>query len=119
MRAATLTALIGLSAQLFLLDPSSAADYSSRPIKLLVGALAGGITDTMARTIAQALSSLFGHRFWSRTGPVLAAALLRKRSHDRRLTAILCRSASPATRSTQRSIRNCRSICSLTSRQWR
>src|SRR6516162_8860421 len=60
MRAATLTALIGLSAQLFLLDPSSAADYSSRPIKLLVGASAGGITDTMARTIAQALSSLFG-----------------------------------------------------------
>ena len=60
MRAATLTALIGLSAQLFLLDPSSAADYSSRPIKILVGASAGGITDTMARTIAQALSSLFG-----------------------------------------------------------
>jgi hypothetical protein len=119
MRAATLTALIGLSAQLFLLDPSSAADYSSRPIKLLVGALAGGITDTMARTIAQALSSLFGQPVLVENRPVLAATLLRKRSHDRRLTAIRCWSASPATRSTQRSIRNCRSIWSLTSRQSR
>jgi hypothetical protein len=44
MRAAKMTALIGLSAQLFLLGPSSAADYPSRPIKLLVGASAGGTT---------------------------------------------------------------------------
>src|SRR5262252_9924788 len=60
MRAAKVTALIGLSAQLLLQAPSSAADYPSRPIKLLVGASAGGTTDTMARTIAQPLSSLFG-----------------------------------------------------------
>lgn len=60
MRAARVTALIGLLPQLLLLDPSSAADYPSRPIKLLVGASAGGTTDTMARTIAQPLSSLFG-----------------------------------------------------------
>jgi tripartite-type tricarboxylate transporter receptor subunit TctC len=60
MRAAKVTGLIGLSAQLLLLAPSSAADYPSRPIKLLVGASAGGTTDTMARTIAEPLSSLFG-----------------------------------------------------------
>ena len=60
MRAAEVTALIGLLAQLLLLVPSSAADYPSRPIKLLVGASAGGTTDTMARTIAEPLSSLFG-----------------------------------------------------------
>jgi tripartite-type tricarboxylate transporter receptor subunit TctC len=60
MRAAKVTALIGLSAQLLLLGPSWAADYPSRPIKLLVGASAGGTTDTMARTIAEPLSSLFG-----------------------------------------------------------
>jgi tripartite-type tricarboxylate transporter receptor subunit TctC len=60
MRAAKVTALIGLSAQLLLLGPSGAADYPSRPIKLLVGASAGGTTDNMARTIAQPLSNLFG-----------------------------------------------------------
>jgi tripartite-type tricarboxylate transporter receptor subunit TctC len=60
MRAATVTGLIGLSAQLLLVGPASAADYPSRPIKLLVGASAGGTTDTMARTIAEPLSSLFG-----------------------------------------------------------
>jgi tripartite-type tricarboxylate transporter receptor subunit TctC len=60
MRAAKVTVLVGLSAQLLLLGPSSAADYPSRPIKLLVGASAGGTTDTMARAIAEPLSALFG-----------------------------------------------------------
>jgi tripartite-type tricarboxylate transporter receptor subunit TctC len=60
MRAAKITALGVLLAQLLLPGPSTAADYPSRPIKLLVGASAGGTTDTMARTIAQPLSSLFG-----------------------------------------------------------
>ena len=60
MRAAKVTALVGLSAQLLLLGPSIAADYPSRLIKLLVGASAGGTTDTMARAIAEPLSVLFG-----------------------------------------------------------
>lgn len=60
MRAAKVTALVGLSAQLLLLGPSIAADYPSRPIKLLVGASAGGTTDTMARAIAEPLSTFFG-----------------------------------------------------------
>ena len=60
MRAAKVTAVIGFWAQLLLLSPLNAADYPSRPIKLLVGASAGGTTDTMARTIAEPLSSLFG-----------------------------------------------------------
>ena len=60
MHTAKMTPLVGLLAQLLLLGPSSAADYPSRPIKLLVGASAGGTTDTMARTIAEPLSSLFG-----------------------------------------------------------
>src|SRR5215469_9133574 len=59
MYAVKMTALIGLSAQLLLVHPSNAADYPSRPIKLLVGASAGGTTDAMARTIAEPLSSLF------------------------------------------------------------
>jgi len=63
MRAVRMSALIGFSAQLLLLGSSSAADYPSRPIKLLVGASAGGTTDTMARTIAEPLSSLFGKPF--------------------------------------------------------
>ena len=60
MRAAKLTALIGLAAQLLWLGAASADDYPSRPIKLLVGASAGGTTDTMARVIAEPLSNLFG-----------------------------------------------------------
>ena len=59
MRAAKATALIGLAVPFLLLGPSGAADYPSRPIKLLVGASAGGTTDTMARTIAEPLSNLF------------------------------------------------------------
>ena len=60
MRAALLTALLGLGSSLLLIDPSGAADYPARPIKLLVGASAGGTTDTMARTIAEPLSAFFG-----------------------------------------------------------
>jgi tripartite-type tricarboxylate transporter receptor subunit TctC len=60
MRAAKVIAVIGFWTQLLLLSPLNAADYPSRPIKLLVGASAGGTTDTMARTIAEPLSSLFG-----------------------------------------------------------
>jgi tripartite-type tricarboxylate transporter receptor subunit TctC len=60
MRAAKVTALIGLAAQLLLAGPSNAADYPARPIKLLVGASAGGTTDTMARTIAEPLSNSLG-----------------------------------------------------------
>ena len=59
MRAAVATAcLAGLLA--LLPGASSAADYPARPIKLLVGASAGGTTDTMARTIAEPLAALFG-----------------------------------------------------------
>ena len=59
MRAAVLTALLGLGSSLLLTGPSTAADYPVRPIKLLVGASAGGTTDTMARTIAEPLSAFF------------------------------------------------------------
>ena len=40
--------------------PRQAENYPSRPIKLLVGASAGGTTDTMARAIAQPLSASLG-----------------------------------------------------------
>jgi tripartite-type tricarboxylate transporter receptor subunit TctC len=60
MRAAVLTALLGLGGALLLIGPAGAADYPTRPIKLLVGASAGGTTDTMARTIAEPLSAAFG-----------------------------------------------------------
>jgi tripartite-type tricarboxylate transporter receptor subunit TctC len=51
-----------LAAALFLAAPaaSRADDYPSRPITILVGASAGGTTDTMARTIAQPLSKSLG-----------------------------------------------------------
>ena len=59
MRARTMTAFLALAA-LLLPGAPMAADYPTRPIKLLVGAAAGGTTDTMARTIAEPLSALFG-----------------------------------------------------------
>jgi len=119
MRAAKITAVSILLAQLLLLGPSSAADYPSRPIKLLVGASAGGTTDTMARTIAQPLSRLFGAPVLVENRPgaggnIAAEAVARSAPDGYTL-----RSASRATLSTQRFIRNCHSIRSLTSRQSR
>ncbi len=55
IRASVLT----LAAQLLLSQLCAAADYPARPIKLLVGASAGGTTDTMARAIAEPLSAAF------------------------------------------------------------
>src|SRR3984893_12935329 len=51
-----LIAILSLSSSLAI----GADDYPSRPIKLLVGASPGGTTDTMARAIAQPLSSSLG-----------------------------------------------------------
>ena len=90
MHAAKMTALIGLSVQLLLLHPSNAADYPSRPIKLLVGASAGGTTDTMARTIAEPLSSLFVKPVLVENRLAPAATLLRRQSRGRRPTATRC-----------------------------
>ena len=53
-------ALLGLGLLLAGLATAQAAGYPSRPIKLLVGASAGGTTDTMARAIAQPLSKSLG-----------------------------------------------------------
>src|ERR1700730_11482374 len=36
--------------------PSSAQDFSGRPIRMLVGLAAGGATDVMARIVAQKMS---------------------------------------------------------------
>ena len=54
------TALLGVALLLAGLTAAQAADYPSRPIKLLVGASAGGTTDTMARAIAQPLAKSLG-----------------------------------------------------------
>jgi tripartite-type tricarboxylate transporter receptor subunit TctC len=61
MCASKVAAVIGLLAPALLLSqPCSATEYPSRPIKLLVGASAGGTTDTMARAIAQPLAASLG-----------------------------------------------------------
>src|SRR5579872_3388353 len=52
--------LLGLGLLLAVHGSAQAETYPSRPIKLLVGASAGGTTDTMARAIAQPLSASLG-----------------------------------------------------------
>jgi tripartite-type tricarboxylate transporter receptor subunit TctC len=42
---------------LALMQPAQADDYPSRPVKLLVGAPAGGTTDTIARAIAEPMTA--------------------------------------------------------------
>jgi tripartite-type tricarboxylate transporter receptor subunit TctC len=59
LRPAHLTAVALLTGAL-LAFPAFADDYPSRPITLLVGASAGGTTDTMARAIAQPLTKSLG-----------------------------------------------------------
>jgi tripartite-type tricarboxylate transporter receptor subunit TctC len=52
---------VALAACLLIAAPSARAeDYPSKPIKLLVGASAGGTTDTMARAIAAPLAASLG-----------------------------------------------------------
>ena len=61
MRARKIAAVICLLAPVFFAGPPcSAAEYPTQPIKLLVGASAGGTTDTMARAIAQPLAASLG-----------------------------------------------------------
>ncbi len=59
---AVVAALGALFATVILATPATAevASYPSRPIKLLVGASAGGTTDTMARAIAQEMTVTLG-----------------------------------------------------------
>jgi tripartite-type tricarboxylate transporter receptor subunit TctC len=53
-------AFAGAALLLAALVPAQAENFPSRPIKLMVGASAGGTTDTMARAIAQPLSASLG-----------------------------------------------------------
>ena len=55
-----LAALLGAGVLLAALATAQAETFPSRPIKLMVGASAGGTTDTMARAIAQPLSASLG-----------------------------------------------------------
>ena len=59
---AVVVAIGALSTAVTLAPPTTAqvANYPSRPIKLLVGASAGGTTDTMARAIAQEMTVVMG-----------------------------------------------------------
>ena len=59
---AVVAAIGALSTAVTLAPPTTAqvANYPSRPIKLLVGASAGGTTDTMARAIAQEMTVVMG-----------------------------------------------------------
>jgi tripartite-type tricarboxylate transporter receptor subunit TctC len=76
------------------LAAAQAADYPSRPIKLLVGASAGGTTDTMARAIAQPLSKSLGQPVLVENRPGaggnIATEAVQKPSQRRHRTATRC-----------------------------
>src|SRR5215211_7098102 len=58
---ALLVVVVAGTASLKLLDASAqAAEYPSRPVKILVGASPGGTTDTMARLIATEMAAALG-----------------------------------------------------------
>jgi tripartite-type tricarboxylate transporter receptor subunit TctC len=60
LRMANAAALVAAALLLAAPAPTLADDYPTRPITILVGASAGGTTDTMARAIAQPLSKSLG-----------------------------------------------------------
>ena len=98
-----------------------AEDYPARPIKLVVGAPAGGTTDTIARFIAEPMAAALKQPVLVENRPGaggnLAAAAVAKSPPDGYTL-----SASAATRSTQHSIRRCHTIPSPTSHRspwWR
>src|SRR6185312_1086834 len=80
MRSMTRRSILGALACSALIASASAQEFPSRPITLVVGLAAGGITDVTARLYGEALSRLTGQRVTveNRTGAGggVAAALV-------------------------------------------
>src|SRR6201999_4466854 len=54
---------LGLCALTLPVGSASAADYSTRPVRFIVGYPAGGSTDILARLVGQKLSERLGQQF--------------------------------------------------------
>jgi len=77
-------------AVLMLMPAARAEDFPARPIKILVGAPAGGTTDTMARAIADPMAAALKQPVLVENRPAPAATSRRPRSRNRRPTATRC-----------------------------
>jgi tripartite-type tricarboxylate transporter receptor subunit TctC len=69
---------------------AQAAEFPSRPVKILVGASPGGTTDTMARAIATEMTTALGQPVIVENKPVPEAIWLRTPSRNPRPTDTRC-----------------------------
>jgi tripartite-type tricarboxylate transporter receptor subunit TctC len=65
--------LIGSGAATFSFGPAVALDYPSRPVRILVGYSGGGVSDIVARLLAQKLSDRLGQAFFVENKPGAAS----------------------------------------------
>src|SRR6516162_802978 len=72
-------AIVGAS-----ITSAGAQDWPTRPIRLVVGASAGGGTDISARLIAQPLAEILGQAAWFRTPPAAPGTTAREPSRSPR-----------------------------------
>lgn len=74
--------ILVLAATVAALGLARADEFPSKPIKIVVPYTAGGATDTLARTLADKLSQMFGHRAFVENKPGASGLIAAKMVAD-------------------------------------